>query len=67
MATFQKETPKKDDGHVLLMQDIADLASDATNYEFHDFKNEKYAVPKVELRNRLLAMAQAVIDGKYDN
>lgn len=66
MATFTSE-PKKDDGHENLMQDIADLGYEAQNFEFHDFKNKKYPTPKVELRRRLLEMADRVVEGKYDN
>lgn len=67
MATFTKEDKNEPNGHDKLMQDIADLGYEAQNYEFHDFKNKKYPTPKVELRSRLLAMADAVVEGKYDN
>ena len=58
---------KTDEGHILLVQDITDLRNNVMTNEYHDFKNDKYATPKMVLRARLLDMAQAVIDGKYDN
>lgn len=65
MATLNEG--KIDDGHVNLMQDIADLGYLAQNYEFHDFKNTNYPAPKMVLREILLKMAQHVVDGRYDN
>jgi len=64
-----EENPPTDtnQGHLKLMTDLSELAYEAHHYEFHDYKNTKYPTPKVELRNRLLALAQAVVDGKYDN
>jgi hypothetical protein len=57
----------KNGGHNALMQDLSELSYEAYTYEFNDYKNQKYATPKVELRNKLLALAQNVEDGKYDN
>lgn len=56
-----------DEGHENLMSDITALYVLCKSHEFHDFKNEKFATPKVELRNRLLAMAENVVQGRYDN
>lgn len=67
---LEKNPPRKgdeDNGHTKLMDDLARLTEEAYHYEFHDFKNTKYAAPKVELRAKLLAIAQNVIEGKYDN
>ena len=58
---------KEDKGHEALTNDIEVLLSDAKDFAFHDFKNEKYAAPKMVLKARLETMAQAVVDGKYDN
>ena len=57
----------KNKGHEKLMQDLTELLYEAYNYEFHDFKNKKYAVPKMELKSKLVILAQNVVDGKYDN
>ena len=57
----------EDKGHVALVQDVTDLRNEVMTFQFHDFKNEHYPAPKIELRNRLIAMADAVVDGKYDN
>ena len=54
-------------GHKALLDDILNLLDEAVNLQFHDFGNEKYATPKIELRNQLLALAQNVVDGRYDN
>ena len=43
------------------------MTNDAYHYEFNDFKNNKYATPKVVLRPKLLDIAENVINGKYDN
>lgn len=56
-----------DKGTDALMSDLVYILDDAFHYEFHDFKNKKYPNPKMILRQRLLDMAQSVIDGKYDN
>ena len=63
-----KNPPKdKNKGHEKLMQDLTELLYEAYNYEFHDFKNKKYATPKVELGNCLSRLRQNVIEGEYDN
>lgn len=45
---------------------------DAKNGEFHDFANEKYALPKMELHKQLLNanlgdLAKKVVEGEYDD
>ena len=49
-----------------LIKDLEDIHQRAQRNEFHDFKTE-LAAPKTILREMLLKMAQAVVDGKYDN
>lgn len=70
----------RNEGHEHLLLDLRSLAAqaeallaEATAFQFDDFKNEKYATPKVELDRRLreisvtaVSMAQRVRDGKYD-
>lgn len=56
-----------DEGHLNLLKDIKELLYEAESGEFHDFANEKYAMPKVELSNRLHQIRMNVIEGKYDN
>jgi hypothetical protein len=55
------------EGHNKLMQDLTDVWKDAYDYQYHDFKNKRYPAPKVALRNRLLQLADNVVNGKYDN
>lgn len=57
----------KNKGHVALMQDVLKLTVEAHNYEFHDFKNEKYGAPKFTLISALMEMVDSVKSGKYDN
>ena len=56
-----------DTGHENLIEDLKDILHEAEGFEFHDFRNMKYATPKVELRAKLLILAARVQDGKYDN
>ena len=65
--TKQQEDPRGDIGQWNLVNDIENLLQEATSFQFHDFKNEHYATPKVELRKKLLAMAENVVNGIYDN
>ena len=54
-------------GHDRLLQDLRDLLAQADAYAFHDFRNELYGTPKVELYTRLTALAAQVKAGRYDN
>lgn len=56
-----------DKGHEDLIHDLKDLMIEAAFYEFHDFKNNTYGAPKVTLRNKLLKLAENVVEGRYDN
>ena len=69
LAEELKKNPPEDanGGHNALMQDLAEIVYEAAHYEFHDFKNEKYATPKVTLRSKLLVISENVVSGKYDN
>lgn len=58
---------EKDEGHNRLLQDLIDLLREAKDYHFHDFRNTNYATPKVMLRQKLLALADKVVAGDYDN
>lgn len=54
-------------GHQRLLDDIAYLATETAEYQFHDFKNTKYPAPKVALVNLLETLAKRTREGKYDN
>ena len=56
-----------DKGHERLIEDLKELLKEAENYEFHDFKNTKYATPKVTLHVKLLTIDKKVQNGNYDN
>lgn len=57
---------EKNPGHDALMLDIELLRKDAADYEFDDFKSEKYSAPKSALYNRAHAIAEDSAKGKYD-
>ena len=56
-----------DKGHNSLLIDLNELLQEALDFEFHDFKNNKYAFPKRELVKLLQELRDNVISGKYDN
>lgn len=56
-----------DKRHIKLVKDLENLLEEAKAFEFHDFKNDKYAAPKMELVGFLLAMVDKVKEGGYDN
>jgi hypothetical protein len=56
-----------DKGHTDLIQALDDLAADARNYQFHDFKDSPFPTPKIELIGRLETIIRKVKDGEYDN
>lgn len=56
-----------DKGHENLMRDLKGLLQDAHEFQFHDFKNDKHAMPKTELWTRLYALCKNVKNGRYDN
>ena len=61
------EAAPDDKQHFRLVRDLSDLLKEAIDCEFHDFKNEKYAAPKMELRLKLLVLVNKVENGYYDN
>ena len=69
LADKIKQNPPEDknDAHNKLMTDLVDVVYEAYHYEFHDFKNEKYAMPKAELQAKLSKIMSNVINGNYDN
>lgn len=56
-----------DRGHRRLVADITELLREAEAGEFHDFRNEKYAAPKLALHQRLHELDQKMQAGEYDN
>lgn len=56
-----------DDGHLGLMKDVNDLHRDARNYQFHDYKNTKYPMPKVALIATLERIISRAKNGYYNN
>lgn len=57
---------KEEKGHTALIDDLTNLLAEAKEYQFHDFRNTKYAAPKMELAAQLLTLRENVINGKYD-
>jgi hypothetical protein len=58
---------KDDKGHTELINDLSNLLSEVITYEFHDFKNTKYATPKFELYNKLNNLISRLKKGDYDS
>jgi len=58
--------PELEPGTLVLIEDLEGLLEEAKAGEFGDFTNKKYAAPKMELRAALLALAENVVEGKYD-
>jgi len=56
-----------DKGHIELVKDLKNLLREAEDYQFHDYRSNKYATPKIELSKKLLSIRQDVVTGKYDN
>lgn len=61
------KNPQADKGHIELLQDLLAITVMARNFEFHDFKNTKYAAPKATLHSLLMQVVKRVEDGGYDN
>lgn len=54
-------------GHELLLKDLSYLLKEATDFQFHDYKNTDHAVPKVVLVQKLEHLTARVKNGTYDN
>lgn len=57
----------EDKGHEKLILDLQELFYAAKTKEFHDFENETYAAPKMQLVAFLEEIKQKTIKGEYDN
>lgn len=71
-AKIMEEAKKKldaggDKGHTHLIEDLETILTEAKAFEFHDFLNENYALPKNQLRAYLQRMMEKVEHGDYDN
>lgn len=58
---------EEDKGHDGLIKDLNDILMEADNFHFHDFKNSRYATPKVELVLKLQTIINRARNGRYDN
>ena len=67
-SPFQKEDiGYQDVGHTGLINDIRAMLKDAMDYNFHDYKNKKYPMPKAALVAHLSQMISRAENGWYDN
>lgn len=57
----------EDRGHKQLLVDLEFILSEAKNFQYHDFRNEAYATPKIELVNHLSKVIENAKQGLYDN
>jgi len=53
-------------GHERLLADLKSILVEAEAFEFDDFKNSRYALPKLELVSQLTAIAGKATRGEYD-
>lgn len=53
-------------GNDILIVDLKALLKEAEEFQFDDFKNTKYAAPKMTLYLKLIRLSQNVKEGKYD-
>ena len=60
-------TKPEERAHNELIQALAELLQEARNYEFHDFKNTKYPMPKTALVDYLELLLGRVKEGVYDD
>lgn len=69
LAEDLEKNPPEDTngGHDALMMDLTLLLKDASEFQFHDYKNEKYPAPKAALMHRSEEIIQNMKNGKYDN
>lgn len=56
-----------DNGHQVLLHDIAMLMQDAADFIFHDFHKNGLDTPKLALVQRLESLADNAKKGRYDN
>ena len=65
---IEKNPPEdKNNGYHNLMNDLTELLKEASEYEFDDFRNKKYATPKLALADKLTRLIQLTKNGRYDN
>lgn len=64
---FLKPDQSKDSGHTNLVNDIEHLLIEVKNKEFHDFENDKHALPKMVLVSELEKLIARAKNGWYDN
>lgn len=53
-------------GNDILIEELEALLAEARDFQFDDFKNTKYATPKMVLRARFLSLADDVVKGRFD-
>lgn len=58
---------EKENGQQALELDIKELLSDTIDQNFHDFRSDKHATPKLALVSRLQQLIENTKQGKYDN
>ena len=60
-------TSMDDNGQTSLEMDMKVLLADVIDENFHDFKSDKHATPKMALVTRLEQLIADTKGGKYDN
>jgi hypothetical protein len=64
-----EENPPEDKngGHEALLKDLGTILGEALDYEYDDFRNKHYAMPKMALIQKLEELINNTKQGKYDN
>ncbi len=58
---------KVDQGHLDLVEDVEIILNEAKDFQFHDFKNQAYAAPKMAFNEKMEWLIKNMKAGKYDN
>ena len=56
-----------ENSHKKLCSSLTELLKEAVDYQFHDFKNDKYATPKMALVGKLTTLTKEIMNGEYDD
>lgn len=56
-----------DKGHDQLLDDLELLLKEAENFDYHDYKSQKHAAPKIVLVGELDKIMARVKNGWYNN
>lgn len=56
-----------DPAHILLVETLQKLVTEAEAGNFHDFESKEYPAPKMVLANKFRMLRNDTLNGKFDN